>query len=99
MPASASAGPEQAAGGGKGCRSVQKTDMIHNDYLPQIEVDPQTYQVRADGSCCGASRPPCCPWPSATSCSEQVARGQEKSWPETMSSRSGKQTNEERTCW
>ncbi|MBM9486161.1 urease subunit alpha [Pseudomonas sp. ICBG1301] len=33
----------------KGCRSVQKTDLIHNDYLPQIDVDPQTYQVKADG--------------------------------------------------
>ncbi|MCG6577812.1 urease subunit alpha [Pseudomonas sp. AF32] len=33
----------------KGCRDVQKTDLIHNDYLPAIEVDPQTYQVRADG--------------------------------------------------
>lgn len=33
----------------KGCRSVQKTDLIHNDYLPDIEVDPQTYQVKADG--------------------------------------------------
>ena len=33
----------------KGCRSVQKKDLIHNDYLPDIEVDPQTYQVKADG--------------------------------------------------
>lgn len=33
----------------KGCREVQKTDLIHNDYLPDIEVDPQTYQVKADG--------------------------------------------------
>ena len=33
----------------KGCRSVRKTDLIHNDYLPDIEVDPQTYQVKADG--------------------------------------------------
>lgn len=33
----------------KGCRGVQKTDLIHNDYLPDIEVDPQTYQVKADG--------------------------------------------------
>lgn len=32
-----------------GCRSVQKTDLIHNDCLPQIEVDPQNYQVKADG--------------------------------------------------
>ncbi|WP_055129152.1 urease subunit alpha [Pseudomonas mediterranea] len=33
----------------KGCRDVQKTDLIHNDYLPAIDVDPQTYQVKADG--------------------------------------------------
>jgi len=23
--------------------------MIHNDYQPNIEVDPQTYEVKADG--------------------------------------------------
>ncbi|MCK5811223.1 MAG: amidohydrolase family protein, partial [Cocleimonas sp.] len=33
----------------KGCRTVKKKDLIHNDYLPKIEVDSQTYQVRADG--------------------------------------------------
>jgi urease subunit alpha len=33
----------------KGCRDVQKTDLVHNDYLPEIDVDPQTYQVKADG--------------------------------------------------
>ncbi|KIV64975.1 urease subunit alpha [Metapseudomonas otitidis] len=33
----------------KGCRSVQKQDLIHNDYTPTIEVDPQNYQVKADG--------------------------------------------------
>ncbi len=33
----------------KNCRNVKKSDMIHNDYLPEVEVDPQTYQVRADG--------------------------------------------------
>lgn len=33
----------------KGCRTVQKTDLIHNAYLPHIEVDAQNYQVRADG--------------------------------------------------
>ncbi|HUW98018.1 MAG TPA: urease subunit alpha [Acidiferrobacter sp.] len=30
-------------------RSLRKSDMVHNDYLPEIEVDPQTYQVYADG--------------------------------------------------
>jgi len=33
----------------KGCRTVRKQDMINNNYLPFIEVDAQTYQVRADG--------------------------------------------------
>ena len=33
----------------KGCRTVQKKDLIHNDYAPSIEVDPQNYQVKADG--------------------------------------------------
>jgi urease subunit alpha len=30
-------------------RRIQKTDMIHNGACPQIEVDPETYAVRADG--------------------------------------------------
>jgi urease subunit alpha len=33
----------------KGCRTVTKKDMILNDYMPTIEVDSQTYEVRADG--------------------------------------------------
>jgi urease subunit alpha len=33
----------------KGTRHVQKQDMIHNSARPQIEVDPETYAVRADG--------------------------------------------------
>ncbi|MGE0371363.1 MAG: urease subunit alpha [Gammaproteobacteria bacterium] len=32
-----------------GTRHIGKADMVHNDYLPRMEVDPQTYQVRADG--------------------------------------------------
>jgi len=30
-------------------RNVSKADMLLNDYLPHIEVDPETYEVRADG--------------------------------------------------
>ncbi len=30
-------------------RTVRKADLIHNNYQPRIEVDPQTYEVRADG--------------------------------------------------
>src|SRR5450631_338740 len=29
------------------CRSVGKNDMIHNAAMPRIEVDPETYEVRA----------------------------------------------------
>jgi urease subunit alpha len=30
-------------------RSIGKKDLIHNYYQPKIDVDPQTYEVRADG--------------------------------------------------
>ncbi|NBS63830.1 MAG: urease subunit alpha [Betaproteobacteria bacterium] len=33
----------------RGMRALRKTDLIHNTAMPTIEVDPQTYQVRADG--------------------------------------------------
>ena len=33
----------------RGMRALRKTDLIHNTAMPAIEVDPQTYQVRADG--------------------------------------------------
>ena len=33
----------------KGTRSVSKRDMIHNAWLPKMEIDAQTYEVRADG--------------------------------------------------
>jgi urease subunit alpha len=31
------------------CRAIGKRDMVHNAALPRIEVDPETYEVRADG--------------------------------------------------
>jgi len=33
----------------QGARTIRKQDLIHNHYQPVIEVDPQTYVVRADG--------------------------------------------------
>jgi len=30
-------------------RKIGKADMVHNSGTPKIEVDPQTYEVRADG--------------------------------------------------
>jgi urease subunit alpha len=32
------------------CRGLGKRDMKLNDALPHIEVDPETYEVRADGA-------------------------------------------------
>jgi len=31
------------------CRNIGKKDMKLNDYTPEMEVDPETYEVRADG--------------------------------------------------
>src|SRR5208283_4051420 len=33
----------------KGCRGLGKRDMVLNDAVPSIAVDPETYEVRADG--------------------------------------------------
>jgi urease subunit alpha len=33
-----------------GTRSLTKRDLVHNDATPHIEVDPETYEVRADGA-------------------------------------------------
>lgn len=33
----------------KNCRRVTKADMLHNSATPLIEVDTETYAVRADG--------------------------------------------------
>lgn len=33
----------------RGCRQATKRDMVHNAWLPAMEIDAQTYSVRADG--------------------------------------------------
>jgi len=33
----------------KDCRTVKKAHMVHNAYTPKMEIDAQTYEVRADG--------------------------------------------------
>jgi urease subunit alpha len=33
----------------RGCRTVGKKDLVLNDALPKIEVNPDTYEVRVDG--------------------------------------------------
>jgi urease subunit alpha len=37
----------------KNIRQVRKQHMVHNSYLPAMEIDPQTYAVRADGQLLG----------------------------------------------
>jgi urease subunit alpha len=32
-----------------GCRTLTKKDLVLNDALPKVEVNPETYEVRADG--------------------------------------------------
>jgi urease subunit alpha len=33
----------------KNCRNISKKDLIHNDATPQIDVNPENYEVRVDG--------------------------------------------------
>ncbi|MCB0502129.1 MAG: urease subunit alpha [Bacteroidetes bacterium] len=33
----------------KNCRDISKKDMIHNDKTPQIDVNPENYEVKVDG--------------------------------------------------
>ncbi len=43
------AGPAPPLEAVRDTRRIGKKDMVHNDWLPAIEVDPETYEVRADG--------------------------------------------------
>ena len=47
--AAAGLGLRKTLSAAKGCRTVRKPDMVHNGYLPVMEIDAQTYAVRADG--------------------------------------------------
>ena len=33
----------------EGCRSITKKDMLYNDATPDIDINPETYQVKVDG--------------------------------------------------
>jgi urease subunit alpha len=33
----------------QGCRQLRKSDMLWNDYLPRLQVNPETYEVSIDG--------------------------------------------------
>lgn len=36
----------------RGSRALTKADLLHNNYLPQIAIEPDTYRVVVDGSPC-----------------------------------------------
>ncbi|KAH6900321.1 hypothetical protein B0T10DRAFT_470238 [Thelonectria olida] len=38
----------------RGCRTVGKKDMRHNNSMPRMRVDPESYTVEADGKVCEA---------------------------------------------
>jgi urease subunit alpha len=42
-------GTERTLLGVRHTRGISKESMIHNNALPKVEVDPETYEVRADG--------------------------------------------------
>ncbi len=44
-----SLGLQKRIGVARRCRNIGKRDLKLNDALPRIEVDPETYEVRADG--------------------------------------------------
>jgi urease subunit alpha len=33
----------------KNCRTISKKNLIHNDATPQIDVNPETYEVKVEG--------------------------------------------------
>lgn len=33
----------------KNCRNIGKKDMVYNEAMPKIEIDPETYEVKVDG--------------------------------------------------
>jgi urease subunit alpha len=54
-------GLHKAVSAVKNCRKIGKADMIHNNATPILEVNPETYEVRADGvllTCAPASELP-----------------------------------------
>jgi urease subunit alpha len=51
-------------------RTIRKKDLILNDYQPRIEVDSQTYEVRADGEALRCEPASVLPLAQRYSCSE-----------------------------
>jgi urease subunit alpha len=50
----------QAGRAVRATRALRKSDMIHNAAQPRIEVDSETYEVRADGELLTVSRQRAC---------------------------------------
>jgi urease subunit alpha len=48
-PALAQLGLQRPLEAVKNTRAIGKQDMVHNAWQPKIQVDPETYEVRADG--------------------------------------------------
>jgi urease alpha subunit len=46
-------GLKKMAAAVRSCRCIGKKDMVHNDAVPKIEVDAETYEVRVDGELIG----------------------------------------------
>jgi urease subunit alpha len=34
----------------KNCRNISKKNMVYNNLIPKIEIDPETYVVKVDGN-------------------------------------------------
>ncbi|ORA32846.1 urease subunit alpha [Mycobacterium aquaticum] len=39
----------------RGARSLTKADLLHNNYLPDISIEPDTYRVIVDGELCSST--------------------------------------------
>ena len=53
-------------------RKIGKKNMIHNGATPEIDVNPETYEVRADGELSPARRPTCCRWRRGIFCFDSL---------------------------
>jgi urease subunit alpha len=54
----------------KGMRTLRKSDMIHNGWRRRWKSIPKPMKCAPMANCWCASRPPCCRWRSAISCSD-----------------------------
>ncbi len=50
----------------RGARALTKADLLHNDYLPDITIEPDTYRVMVDGQVCTSTPMTTVPLAAAT---------------------------------